>query len=151
VGSRPAPIGTPPSDDSQSRINAIARNPAGSRFDANAHAATLLGSCMGLAIQLTLENGIGQTTLEFKISLMRPITPETGPIKAEGIVLSRGRRVGTAEVGSQMASDGCSPMARLRASFFRASGQRPVLGAAEGQPSPVRHAPHKTNWGASSS
>jgi hypothetical protein len=30
-------------------------------------------------------------------ALARPITPETGLIKAEGIVLSRGRRVGTAE------------------------------------------------------
>jgi uncharacterized protein (TIGR00369 family) len=59
--------------------------------------ATLLDSCMGLAIQSTLEKGVGQTTLEFKISLLRPITPETGMIKAEGIVLSRGRRVGTAE------------------------------------------------------
>ena len=60
-------------------------------------AATLLDSCMGLAIWSTLEKGIGQTTLEFKISLVRPITPETGLIKAEGIVLNRGRRVGTAE------------------------------------------------------
>jgi uncharacterized protein (TIGR00369 family) len=59
--------------------------------------ATLLDSCMGLAIQSTLEKGVGQTTLEFKISLLRPITPETGMIKAEGVVLSRGRRVGTAE------------------------------------------------------
>jgi uncharacterized protein (TIGR00369 family) len=60
-------------------------------------AATLLDSCMGLAVQSTLEKGVGQTTLEFKISLLRSITPETGEIKAEGIVLSRGRRVGTAE------------------------------------------------------
>ena len=60
-------------------------------------AATLLDSCMGLAVQSTLEKGVGQTTLEFKISLLRPITPETGLIKAEGVVLSRGRRVGTAE------------------------------------------------------
>ncbi len=60
-------------------------------------AATLLDSCMGLAVQSTLERGDGQTTLEFKISLLRPITPETGEIKAVGIVLSRGRRVGTAE------------------------------------------------------
>jgi uncharacterized protein (TIGR00369 family) len=59
--------------------------------------ATLLDSCMGLAIQSTLEKGVGQTTLEFKISLLRPITPETGVIMAEGVVLSRGRRVGTAE------------------------------------------------------
>jgi uncharacterized protein (TIGR00369 family) len=59
--------------------------------------ATLLDSCMGLAIQSTLEQGVGQTTLEFKISLLRPITPETGTIRAEGKVLTRGRRVGTAE------------------------------------------------------
>jgi uncharacterized protein (TIGR00369 family) len=59
--------------------------------------ATLLDSAMGLAIHSTLDKGIDQTTLEFKISLVRPITPETGLIRAEGIVLSRGRRVGTAE------------------------------------------------------
>jgi hypothetical protein len=35
--------------------------------------ATLLDSCMGLAIHSTLERGIGSTTLEFKISLLRPI------------------------------------------------------------------------------
>jgi uncharacterized protein (TIGR00369 family) len=70
-------------------------NPAGTVH--GGLAATLLDSCMGLAIQSTLEKGIGQTTLEFKISLVRPITPETGVIKAEGLVLSRGRRIGTAE------------------------------------------------------
>jgi len=70
-------------------------NPAGTVH--GGLAATLLDSCMGLAVQSTLEKGISQTTLEFKISLLRPITPETGLIKAEGVVLSRGRRVGTAE------------------------------------------------------
>ena len=70
-------------------------NPAGTVH--GGFAATLLDSCMGLAVQSTLEKGVGQTTLEFKISLVRPITPETGAIKAEGIVLTRGRRVGTAE------------------------------------------------------
>ena len=60
-------------------------------------AATLLDSCMGLAIRSTLEKGVSQTTLEFKISLLRPITVQTGPIRAEGVVLSCGRRVGTAE------------------------------------------------------
>jgi uncharacterized protein (TIGR00369 family) len=59
--------------------------------------ATLLDTAMGLAIQSTLDKGIDQTTLEFKISLVRPITPQTGLIRAEGTVLSRGRRVGTAE------------------------------------------------------
>jgi len=70
-------------------------NPAGTVH--GGLAATLLDSCMGLAIQSTLEKGVGSTTLEFKISLLRPITPETGLITAEGIVLNRGRRVGTAE------------------------------------------------------
>ena len=70
-------------------------NPAGTVH--GGFAATLLDSCMGLAVWSTLEKGLGQTTLEFKISLVRPITPETGIIRAEGVVLNRGRRVGTAE------------------------------------------------------
>jgi uncharacterized protein (TIGR00369 family) len=52
---------------------------------------------MGLAIQSTLEKGVTSTTPEFKISFVRPITPQTGRITAEGTVISRGRRVGTAE------------------------------------------------------
>lgn len=60
-------------------------------------AATLLDTCMGLAVRTRLDKGIGSTTLEFKITLMRPITPETGMIRAEGTVLTSGRRIGTAE------------------------------------------------------
>jgi uncharacterized protein (TIGR00369 family) len=59
--------------------------------------ATLLDSCMGLAVMTTLDRGFNSTTLEFKISLLRPITPQTGPVRAEGIVLTSGRRVATAE------------------------------------------------------
>jgi uncharacterized protein (TIGR00369 family) len=70
-------------------------NPAGTVH--GGLAATLLDSCMGLAIHSTLDKGFGQTTLEFKISLVRPVTPETGLVRAEGSVISRGRRVGTAE------------------------------------------------------
>ena len=70
-------------------------NPAGTMH--GGLTATLLDSCMGLAIQSTLDKGVSQTTLEFKISLVRPITPETGPIKAEGKVLNCGRRIGTAD------------------------------------------------------
>jgi uncharacterized protein (TIGR00369 family) len=70
-------------------------NPAGTVH--GGLAATMLDSCMGLAIQSTLEKGAGSTTLEFKISFVRAVTTETGPIRAEGMVISRGRRVGTAE------------------------------------------------------
>ena len=70
-------------------------NPAGTVH--GGIAATLLDSCMGLAVQSTLAAGVGQTTVEFKITLVRPITPQTGEIKAEGVVLNSGRRIGTAE------------------------------------------------------
>jgi uncharacterized protein (TIGR00369 family) len=45
--------------------------------------ATLLDSCMGLAIQSTLDRDVS--------------TPETGEVRAEGKVLNCGRRIGTAE------------------------------------------------------
>jgi uncharacterized protein (TIGR00369 family) len=70
-------------------------NPAGTVH--GGFSATLLDSCMGLAVQTMLEKGFSSTTLEFKISLVRPITPQTGPIRAEGVVQQCGRRVGTAE------------------------------------------------------
>ena len=60
-------------------------------------AATLLDTCMGLAIRSTLPKQFGSTTLEFKISFVRPIMPEAGEIRAEGVVLNCGRRIGTAE------------------------------------------------------
>jgi uncharacterized protein (TIGR00369 family) len=60
-------------------------------------AATMLDSCMGLAVMTLLDKGVGSTTLEFKISFVRGITPEMGVIRAEGTVINPGRRVGTAE------------------------------------------------------
>ena len=70
-------------------------NPAGTVH--GGLAATMLDSCMGLAIRSTLAKGIDSTTLEFKISFSRPITPATGLITAEGKVINCGRRVGIAE------------------------------------------------------
>ncbi len=70
-------------------------NPAGTVH--GGLAATLLDSCMGLAVRSTLDKGINSTTLEFKISFVRPITPQTGLIRAEGWVVNCGRRVGIAE------------------------------------------------------
>jgi len=78
-------------------------NPAGTVH--GGFAATLLDTCMGLAVQTTIERGFSSTTLEFKISLLRPITPETGPLRAEGVILTSGRRIGTAE-GSLTNSEG---------------------------------------------
>ena len=70
-------------------------NPAGTVH--GGLAATMLDSCMGLAVRSTLDKGVNSTTLEFKISFVRPITPETGLIRAEGWVVNCGRRIGIAE------------------------------------------------------
>jgi uncharacterized protein (TIGR00369 family) len=68
-------------------------------------AATLLDSCMGLAVRTLLPKGVGSTTLEFKMSFLRPITIESGLLRAEGKVLAVGRRIGSAE-GRLTGSDG---------------------------------------------
>lgn len=70
-------------------------NPIGSVH--GGYAATLLDSCMGCAVHSALPRGTGYTTLEFKVSLVRAITSETGCVRAEGSILTVGRRVGTAE------------------------------------------------------
>jgi uncharacterized protein (TIGR00369 family) len=61
------------------------------------YTATLLDSCMGCAVHTTLPKGIGYTTLEFKVSLIRALTKDTGPVRAEGKILNAGRRAATAE------------------------------------------------------
>jgi uncharacterized protein (TIGR00369 family) len=61
------------------------------------YTATLLDTCMACAVLSTLPKGTGFTTMEFKVSLLRPITKDTGPVRAEGKLLSRGRRGATAE------------------------------------------------------
>lgn len=60
-------------------------------------AAILLDTCMGLAVKSMLDQGHASTTLEFKISFLRPVTKEIGLLRAEGTVLSCGRRIGAAE------------------------------------------------------
>ena len=59
--------------------------------------ATILDSCMACAVQTNLQAGTGYTTLEFKVNLVRAMTVETGEVRAEGRVLSAGRRIATSE------------------------------------------------------
>ena len=70
-------------------------NPIGSVH--GGYAAILLDSAMGLAVHTTLPAGTGYTTLEFKISFIKGMTKDTGPVKSEGRILSVGRRAATAE------------------------------------------------------
>ncbi len=70
-------------------------NPIGSVH--GGYAATLLDSAMGLAVHSTLPAGTGYTTLEFKVSFIRGMTENTGPVRTEGRILNVGRRAATAE------------------------------------------------------
>ncbi|MCH8621429.1 PaaI family thioesterase [Undibacterium sp. TS12] len=58
---------------------------------------TLLDSAVGCAVQSMLPAGMGYTTLEIKVNLIRAMTNKTGPVRAEGKVIQVGRQVGTAE------------------------------------------------------
>jgi uncharacterized protein (TIGR00369 family) len=61
------------------------------------YAATLLDSAMGCAVHSVLEAAVGYTTLEIKVNYVRPMTAETGLVRAEGMLLHRGRRIATSE------------------------------------------------------
>jgi uncharacterized protein (TIGR00369 family) len=61
------------------------------------YAATLLDSCMGCAVHSVLAPGQGYTTLEIKVNYVRAMSPETGPVFAEGRVLHAGRQAATSE------------------------------------------------------
>jgi uncharacterized protein (TIGR00369 family) len=59
--------------------------------------ATLLDSACGCAVHSTLPAGVGYTSLELKVSFLRPITADTGPVTAHGWVTKRGRSAMFAE------------------------------------------------------
>ncbi|WP_245934527.1 PaaI family thioesterase [Arthrobacter psychrolactophilus] len=53
--------------------------------------ATVLDSVCGCAVHSTLPAGVGYTSLEIKVSFLRPITAETGTVTAHGWVTRRGK------------------------------------------------------------
>ena len=61
------------------------------------YAATMLDSVCGCATHTMLQANQGYTTLELKVAYHRPITKETGQVRAIGEVMSVGRRVAFAE------------------------------------------------------
>ena len=60
-------------------------------------AATLLDSALGCAIFSTLAKGEAWTTLELKLNFVRPMSKDTGTVRAEGRIIHRGRTVATSE------------------------------------------------------
>ena len=58
---------------------------------------TLLDSALGCAVHTTLPAGMGYTTLELKVNMLRPLTDAVPLVRAEGKVIHAGRQVATAE------------------------------------------------------
>ena len=61
------------------------------------YAATLLDSACGCAVHSRLTAAQAYTTLELKVAYHKPITKDTGLLRAEGRVLSLGRKAVFAE------------------------------------------------------
>ncbi|WP_407527973.1 PaaI family thioesterase [Methylobacterium oryzisoli] len=61
------------------------------------YAATLLDSACGCAVHSKLDADQAYTTLELKVSYLRPVTADTGALRAEGRAITVGRRAAFAE------------------------------------------------------
>jgi uncharacterized protein (TIGR00369 family) len=58
---------------------------------------TLLDSAMGCAVHSTLPAGVGYTTLELKVNIIKAIGKDTGFLRAEGKLIHAGRSTAVAE------------------------------------------------------
>lgn len=59
--------------------------------------ATLLDSAAGCAVQSTLPQGMAYTSLDLSVKFLRPISLDSGRVRAVGTVVSSGRRTALAE------------------------------------------------------
>jgi uncharacterized protein (TIGR00369 family) len=57
----------------------------------------VLDAALGVCLHATLPAGVGYTTIEFKVNIVRAVTPETGVVRATGRVVHRGKRTAVTE------------------------------------------------------
>ncbi|WP_148615765.1 PaaI family thioesterase [Nocardioides rubriscoriae] len=58
---------------------------------------TLLDTAAGCSVHSTLAAGEGYTSLDLTVKFLRPVTVDSGRLRAEGRVIHRGRRTALAE------------------------------------------------------
>jgi len=78
-------------------------------------ALTLIDSAAGCAGHTLLPPGVGYASIETKANFTRPITHDTGRVRAEGRVIGRGRQIMSAEArildtGGRVLAHGTSTM-----------------------------------------
>jgi uncharacterized protein (TIGR00369 family) len=61
------------------------------------YASTILDSALGCAVHTTLSAGVSYTSQTLEVKYLRPITRDTGAVRAEAHVVHRGRKTATSE------------------------------------------------------
>lgn len=59
--------------------------------------AAVLDAPLGVALHTLLPQGTGYATLELKVNLVRSVQPDTGVLRATGLVVHRGKRTAVTE------------------------------------------------------
>ncbi len=59
--------------------------------------ATLLDTAAGCTVHSTLPAGVGYTSLDLSTRFVKPVTVDSGLLRCEGSIISRGRRIAVAE------------------------------------------------------
>lgn len=88
-------------------------------------AATLLDSALACAVQTLLVKGEAYTTVEFKVNLTRPITPNTGEVICEGRVIHKGRTTAVSEATLKDAAGKLLAFGTETCSIFPAENLKP--------------------------
>jgi len=57
---------------------------------------TLADTVAGCAVHSTLERGVGYTSIDINVNFLRPVTSQSGVLRATGRVIKAGRRVALA-------------------------------------------------------
>jgi uncharacterized protein (TIGR00369 family) len=61
------------------------------------YASTILDSALGCAVHTTCPAGVGYTSQTLEVKYLRPILRDTGAVRAESVVIHKGRKTATAE------------------------------------------------------
>ena len=91
-------------------------------------ACTLFDSAMGCAVHTELPAGVGYTTVELKVNLLRPITAQTGRLLCEGETIHVGGRIATAEARLKDESGRLYGHATTTCMIFREGSQERSVG-----------------------
>ena len=86
---------------------------------------------LACAVHSTLSKGETYTTLEIKVNLVRPLTKDTGPVRAEGRIIHRGRTLGVPTANLEVPTDRAAPADGVYAGWVRViDGECPRMPAA---------------------